>query len=73
MAYTQSDYDNVKSAAIALASGTSVVRVTTGGKSVEYAQRNLGMLRELLSEIKTEITASAGTPSFFLTSTSKGL
>jgi hypothetical protein len=44
-----------------------------GGKLIEYGQADIQALKDLRSEIAAEIEAAAGSSSFYLTTTSKGL
>jgi hypothetical protein len=73
MAYIQADQESVQAAIIALATGSRVVSVTTGDKTIQYGQADIDKLRALLSEIKAELSAAAGRQRFVLTATSKGL
>ncbi len=73
MPYTQSDYDNVKSALLALALGNRVVKVVVEGKVCEFGQADIDQLRALLSEIAAELDAASGNSGLIYTTTSKGL
>ncbi len=73
MAYSQTDLDNVQTALVLLATGKRAVRVTVGGKTLEFANPDISKLRQLLSEIKADVAAAAGGSQYYLTSTSKGL
>jgi hypothetical protein len=73
MAYTQADQENVQAAIMALATGSRVVSITMGDKTIQYGQADIDKLRALLSEIRVELNAAAGQRRYLLTSTSKGL
>jgi hypothetical protein len=73
MAYTQADQENVQAAIMALATGSRVVSITMGDKTIQYGQADTDKLRALLSEIKVELKAAAGRRRYLLTSTSKAL
>jgi hypothetical protein len=73
MAYTQSDLDNIQAALVELATGKRRVRVSMGGKLIEYGQVDIQSLKNLRSEISTEIEAATGVSSFYLTTTKKRL
>ncbi len=73
MPYTQSDYDNVKSALLALALGNRVVKVVVEGKVCEFGQADIDQLRALLSEIAAELDVASGNSGLIYTTTSKGL
>lgn len=58
--WTQQDYDAVKAAIIALASGESVQSVTFAGppqRTVVYQQMDLDKLRSLFAEIARDLGA----------------
>lgn len=65
MAYTQTDHDEITTAIVALGKGKRRVTVTTNGKSVTYGQANLAELKDLRSEIASEIASVAGTATDF--------
>ena len=73
MPYTQSDYDNVKSALLNLALGNRVVRVVVEGKVCEFGQADIDQVRKLLSDIAAELDAASGNNGLIYTSTRKGL
>lgn len=74
MPYTQNDLDKVNAAIMAIAAGERVVSVTINGETVQYQQTNRRELRELRSEIITELEASAPNQNnIFFTQTNKGL
>lgn len=58
MAWTQADVNAVRTAIVALASGTRVVTVSYAGppaRSVTYGAAELGELRALLSEMERSL------------------
>ena len=73
MSYTEADLNNVKNALLNLAMGKRVVSVSLANKSIQYAQADMEKLEKLLAVIQADLDAAAGQPSFYLTSTSKGL
>jgi len=73
MAYTPDDQKSVEEAILELATGKRVVRLTIAGKTYEYAQADLAALKELRTQIQSEINTASGKPGFYLTTTSKGL
>jgi len=74
MAYTQDDLSAVQAAVIALATGKRVVKVMlSSGKMIEYDSAGLKDLKQLRSEIQSELNSAAGKRRFFRTTTSKGL
>jgi hypothetical protein len=61
MAWTQQDLDQVRTAVVALASGTRVVTVSYAGppaRSVTYGAANLEELRSLLAEMERAVSGS---------------
>lgn len=76
MAYTSADLANVDKAIIDLATGKRTTRFVIDGEVVEYSQVLLPQLRDLRSEIISEIAAAdpAGSSvSAFIITGSKGL
>jgi len=71
MAYSSTDLSNVQSAIVALATGTRVVTVSLGDKSVEYSKVDLSKLEELRKNIYSELHSSS--VNCILIKTSKGL
>lgn len=73
MAYTATDQTSVEGAITALAKGERVVNVTfDDGQSVSYALADLGALRDLLGDIKKQLSVTAGNKRYRLAVTSKG-
>lgn len=72
MAYTQTDLGNVEKAILELAGGERVVRLSIGGKDIEFSQARMSELKALRMDIAREIGQSAR-PRFYLTRTGKGL
>lgn len=70
--YTQADLTEVKNAVMALAKGERAVTVTISGTRIEYGQADLAQLKNLLSEIQSDIQAGQGGRTILI-STSKGL
>ncbi len=73
MAYTDTDLTNIQTAIMALATGTRVVSLSIGGKTIQYGQAQLNELKALRDEIKSEVNSTAGRAQYVLTSTDKGL
>ena len=69
--FTQSDYENVKAAYIALATGSRAVTVNWGDKSVIYGKANMAELKSLMAEIQNDLGESDG--SFRIIQHSKNL
>ena len=73
MSYTDADLAAVQAAILALATGTRVISMTIGGKTIQYGPAQINELKALRDEVKNEVESAAGRPKYVLTSTSKGL
>ena len=73
MAYTQSDLESVQAAIVALATGQRVFSLTIDGVAIQYGQADLDKLRALSVEMERSLRSFTGRPSFYLTTSSKGL
>lgn len=75
MAYTwtETDLENIKSAILALATGTRVVRVTIEGETTQYGEAELPALMKLYEQAVSQYQVENSTCDYFLTSTEKGL
>lgn len=75
MAWTQADVDQLRAAILALASGEAVVSVSYNGppaRMIQYHQRDLAEMRDLLASMQVEVSAASGTPRVRYAKTSKG-
>lgn len=55
MAFTSIDLSNIEAAIVALATGTRVVQVAIGDKSIRYTEAELDKLQSLRSLIQQEL------------------
>lgn len=72
MAFTPTDLANVQKALIALATGSRVVSVNVGDKTINYGSAQINELRALRDEIRGEVEP-ANQRRFVLAQTDKGL
>jgi len=73
MAFSLQDLTQVETAIIRLASGSSVVRVTLGDKTIEYQSSDIDKLKNLRKEIQSELRSVSGRPNHLVFQTGKGL
>ena len=71
--YTEANLLKVRAAKIAYVTGSRLVRLSQGDKSFEYAVSSMADLVAMETEILNEIQSPAASPTFLLTSTSKGV
>lgn len=60
MAYTQDEYDSVKAAILALATGTRTTSIAFGTRTVQYQAADLDKLQALLAVISADLTVESG-------------
>lgn len=72
--YTPEQFAEVRQAIVALSTGQRVVSITHNGRTVQYAQANLGDLKALARDMRAELAAAQGRRRRTrLVTTSKGL
>ena len=72
--YTETDFQNIKDAYLALATGARTVSVSWGDKSQTFQQTDMATLRNLMAEISNDLAAAGSSDgSFRIRQQSKGL
>ena len=72
--FTQTDYEKIKTAYIALAAGERTVTASWGGGNTRtYARADMESLRALLIEIESDIANNTGSGSYRIARSRKNL